>query len=478
MSSSTRIGGDRPSSVSTRRPTEVQQQNTVRSEPPPPRQAPRTPAIQDSFTPAPTRQPLVAEPTPAPEQAAQNLLADPAFTRLNAETQTTALEVVGALGNRRIAQNNLRNLTTSDAFAQLNPTPQRAMLAAQARAPEDRQLTRQLQELAADPAFRGLDESVQTTTLTQLGNHTADDRARRTLTELATSPGFAGLPTGDQNRLMNYVGGTNANLSTPARRDLGALMNSNGFRNATADQQQAQLSGFLQGQPSLPEVVSAISGPGTIPQQPFTVHGPTAVQDHPFTAGAANANRYEVEIAGQRIPVYVPEQLNAANGNFHSIEQVAQGLASLPANSRAIVNQVNVEPAQNPSDAYWAERYGDPDFRSYMTAGAEGIVSVYPTLEPVGQDALDGSLIHETGHTRSMQAWGSDYTSNQWAGWRTAIENDGLEASQYATHTPGEDFAESLVLYERVRGTPQEAEFRAMMPERFRILDEMLGGTQ
>ena len=352
------------------------------------------------------------------------------------------------------------------------------MLGAQARAPADRQLTQQLQELAGNAAFRNLDDSVKSTTLTQLGNHPADDRARQAITQLATSPGFARLPTGDQNRLLNYVGGTNANLSTPARQALGALMSSDGFRNATAAQQQAQLSGFLRDQPSAPNVVAAINGPGTLAREPYTVHGPTAVPGHGFRSGTADANRYEVEIAGRRIPVYLPAQPNAANGNFHSIDQVARGLAALPASSRAVVNQVSVDPAQNPDDATWAQRYGDPNVRSYMTAGADGNVTLYPTLSTPSQDAIDGSLIHETGHTLSMRTWGNDSNGSRWNDWRTAIQNDGIRASRYAANSPGEDFSESLVLYQRVRGTPQEAEFRAMMPERFRILDGMVGGTR
>ena len=36
-----------------------------------------------------------------------------------------------------------------------------------------------------------------------------------------------------------------------------------------------------------------------------------------------------------------------------------------------------------------------------------------------------------------------------------------------------DDYAESLLLYARVKGTPEEAKMRALMPERFRVLDTM-----
>jgi hypothetical protein len=422
-------------------------------------------------------------PAPATAQPArrrtpeEELRAEPKFTRLNEGTRAATLERARALGDNPIAQQNLRSLVTSDGFAQLSPTHQRSMLGVQARAPADRRLTQDLTALAGNAAFRNLGDPVKSTLLTQLGRHPTDAAARQTLTQLATSPGFARLSNAEKNRFLNYVGGTNANLSTPARQALGTLLGSNGFQRATAQQQQTQLRDFLTNQSTAPNVVAAINGPGTLARAPYTLHGPTEVKNHPFRSGAADASRYEVEIGGRRIPVYVPAQPNAANGSFHSIDQVARGLAALPASSRAVVNQVSVDPAQNPDDAYWAKQYNDPNFRSYMTAGADGNVTIYPTQGAQGQDALDGSLIHETGHTLSMRAWGGE-NDKRWNAWRAAGQSDGIRPSSYAASSPGEDFSETLTLYQRVRGTPQEAEFRAMMPERFRILDQMVGGAR
>ena len=56
-----------------------------------------------------------------------------------------------------------------------------------------------------------------------------------------------------------------------------------------------------------------------------------------------------------------------------------------------------------------------------------------------------------------------------------AMASDGVHASQYAKNNHDEDFGESLQLYEQVRGTPQEAEMRALMPERFKLIDGLLG---
>ena len=58
------------------------------------------------------------------------------------------------------------------------------------------------------------------------------------------------------------------------------------------------------------------------------------------------------------------------------------------------------------------------------------------------------------------------------------MASDKIVASKYAKSAPGEDFGETLQLYEQVRGTPQEAEIRALMPERFKIIDEIKAGKR
>jgi hypothetical protein len=51
-----------------------------------------------------------------------------------------------------------------------------------------------------------------------------------------------------------------------------------------------------------------------------------------------------------------------------------------------------------------------------------------------------------------------------------------VHPSKYAKNSPGEDFGEALQLYQQVKGTPQEAEIRKLMPERFKIIEELLAG--
>ncbi|MBN9687189.1 MULTISPECIES: hypothetical protein [unclassified Corallococcus] len=293
----------------------------------------------------------------------------------------------------------------------------------------------------------------------------------QTLADLGSSKGFAALSAPEQDRLFQYVSGTNP-LSRHVQTELGSTLLGNSFQKADAAGQAEQLRTFLREQPGVPELASVLEG--AFPARPYALSGPTEVQGHSFPSGPADALRYEVEIEGQRIPVFVAKNPDASRGAFHSIEEVAEGLATLPPANRALVKQVDVDGKSNPQDAYWEQVYNQPGFRSYMTAGAEGIITIYPSEKKQTQAFMDSSLIHETGHTLSHVHWGSDNADPRWDGYRAAMASDGFVPSDYARSSPSEDFAETLVLYQKVRGTPQEAEVRALMPGRFRLIDDLL----
>ncbi|QHT70506.1 hypothetical protein GXP67_29570 [Rhodocytophaga rosea] len=206
-------------------------------------------------------------------------------------------------------------------------------------------------------------------------------------------------------------------------------------------------------------------------RQPYVTTGPDEVKKFKFKSKKADALKYEVEIDKQKIAVYVAKDQKAANGLFHSIDDVAKGLAALPVHSRAVVKKVFIEPAQNPDDAYWAKEYKSKNFRSYMTAGAKGTVNIYPASSALSQDELDISMVHETGHTLALSKWGESHSGPKWAPWKKAMKKDGLAASSYAKKSPTEDFSETLALYEKVKGTYKEDQLRTLMPERMKILD-------
>ena len=228
---------------------------------------------------------------------------------------------------------------------------------------------------------------------------------------------------------------------------------------------------------ALPSVVSADPGAFDDKRQPYQLGTPKAVANHTFASGGAPALQYDVTINGRTIPVFVPKNGSAA-GKIHTIDEVAKGLAALPAGTRAVITRVDVDPKANPADAFWAKQYGDPNFTSYMTAGSEGIVRIYPQTTKQSQDYLDGTLHHESGHTLSQKAWGESYDDKRWTPWKDAITKDPGLASAYAKNAPGEDFAETYQLYHQVKGTPQEAVERKRMPERFKIIDALEAGKK
>jgi len=206
---------------------------------------------------------------------------------------------------------------------------------------------------------------------------------------------------------------------------------------------------------------------------PYKVGSPTEVANYAFASGNAPALKYQVEIGGKTIDVYYPKNVDPTIGKTHTIDQVAKGLAALPESSRNLITKVQVNPGKNPDDAYWATKY--KDFAgSYMTAGKEGTVNVYPTKTLQSQSYLDGTMIHETGHILSQQKWGTDYSGADWQKWTAAGTADGNQVSTYGNNSPGEDFSEALQQYMTYKGTKYEADARKLWPNRFAIIDNMV----
>ncbi|MET0328783.1 MAG: hypothetical protein ABW163_08450 [Luteimonas sp.] len=204
----------------------------------------------------------------------------------------------------------------------------------------------------------------------------------------------------------------------------------------------------------------------------YTITDVASVTAHPFHSGAADATRFDVTIDGVTTPVYLPVQTDPAL-SYHSLDQVAAGLVSMPPHARAQIERLDVNADRNPEDAHWEVEYNSPGFRSYMTAGAEGVVSIYPMPpeDAQAQDWLNGSLLHEVGHIVSLR----DFSDDDWATWNAAVASDGDVVSDYARNSPLEDFAETYKLYLSVIGTSEEAAARTRFPERFEILDGMTG---
>jgi len=262
----------------------------------------------------------------------------------------------------------------------------------------------------------------------ELRDIVADIRQR----QLEADPEFQALPAEQQQAVLDV-------LHDPA------------FQSLPMEQQQAVMAAMLTGE--------------------YYVTGVSTVEGHGFSSGEADAVQFDITIDGQTTPVYLPAEPDPAL-DYHGLDEVADGLVSLPAQSRERIERVDVNPGANPSDEYWAEEYDSPGFRSYMTGGAEGIVSIFPSENGTpSQESLNGGLLHEVGHIVE----GQDFGEEEWATWEAAMESDGQSVSGYADNSRDEDFAETYKLYMSVIGTPEEAAAREQYPERFEILDQITG---
>lgn len=159
----------------------------------------------------------------------------------------------------------------------------------------------------------------------------------------------------------------------------------------------------------------------------------------------------------------------------------------------------------NPDDAYWREKYNNPNHVSAMTAG-QGHIYIWNTRAPYGRVWVDG-LRHETGHNlddmikrgvRGSQS--AEWTAAAAADVRSAarikdLSDRGQEmakvetargypngVTRYGRSSSAEDFAESVMLYqlgEIATGRLKPAAdvgplyFRDIYPARAKILDTL-----
>lgn len=192
------------------------------------------------------------------------------------------------------------------------------------------------------------------------------------------------------------------------------------------------------------------------------------------------ARKVTLRCHGYDIPVYLP-----VDGRFgkageltnHPVQQIARALALLSPRSASCLKGVVLSPVANPSDAMWGKQYGLENFRSYMTCGADGEITIYPfpdATDDIGTLAV--SMMHELGHQWSLSAWGSDASTVEWKAWKAAARADGVVASDYAAINHDEDLAETSALYESTRHDPVRFQhYRNLFPNRFAILDTMVG---
>ncbi len=225
-------------------------------------------------------------------------------------------------------------------------------------------------------------------------------------------------------------------------------------------------------------------------QQPYRVEGPVP-EPTPSYSSANTAVRYEVVVGDRRIPVTVLHP-DRQHPNFyrHSITEIARGLASVPPGLLGFAR--SIELVSPPDPAVEPDATGGA---AYMSAGDP--VSIYPRPAPslpfrVPQRAIDAAfaldvlgvqetvtsiLVHELGHNVmnavfALVGANGDSAKGQ-TDWSNAVQADASYYSVYgALENSNEDFAETVRAYTAVIGTPSEAKMRALMPNRFALLDK------
>ncbi len=298
--------------------------------------------------------------------------------------------------------------------------------------------------------------------------------AKTAAAALAEQAGWSKVPVADQTRLVALVGGESSALSASARTALKALLDDGDWGTKSADDQGQALVGLLTSDAARPNVVD--EPVDHLKPAKFTLSAAALVKDHEFRGSKQDADLYTQTFDGSSdtVKIYAPHSPSSSKV-FHTVQQTAEAVARLPEGSRKVVRTVTLNAVDNPDDAYWAREYGDPNFHSYMTAGASGDVTIYPSSGSTpSENYMRGTMIHETGHTWAYKTWGNDETRGGWVKWKEAMGKDKISVSDYATNSIAEDVAETIQIYGGSKGTPTFDEYRTMVPARFAILDAQL----
>jgi hypothetical protein len=281
--------------------------------------------------------------------------------------------------------------------------------------------------------------------------------------------GWAKVAPAAQGQLDAILGGE-TNLLSQAARDF--LRPKFGGLGAKTEEQQAQeLTGVVADKAAIPYLTD--EGNATAPTT-YSLAGPTAQADYDFRGKKAAAELYTATFSDGPVITIVAPKAPEAGYHTHTVAEMLKAASCLPKPGRSVINTIMLNAVVNPDDAYWAAQYSTPDFHSYMTAGAAGVITVYPDkvgTQLPGANYQKSAMVHETGHTWSYKTWGEDTTKGKWLEWKAAMDKDVVALSGYATNSIAEDIAETMSIYVGTRGTPKGAEYRKIAPARFAMLD-------
>jgi hypothetical protein len=280
--------------------------------------------------------------------------------------------------------------------------------------------------------------------------------------------GWSKVDGADQTMLTHLLGGETNNVSDAARNHLRGVF---AGLDAKSDVDQAKaLKGVIGAKDAAPAVVDEQVASANVP---FKLEGPTVVKDYAFRGKTADAETWNAKFDdGVTVPIVAPKAPDASL-HYHSVNQAADAASYLPKAARSLITTILLNVQENPDDAYWATQYSQPNFHSYMTAGASGVVTIYPDKGALpNANYMRGTIQHETGHTWSKTKWGEDTTKGKWVDWQAAMDKDKVSVSGYASASIDEDVAETIQTYVSTKNTPKFDEYKSIVPGRYAILEK------
>lgn len=203
-------------------------------------------------------------------------------------------------------------------------------------------------------------------------------------------------------------------------------------------------------------------------------------------ANAKEHASYTVEMGRHRVEVQLPTGEDRVLG----LGRVTDFFSQQPENLRGAVDTVRVESGDNPSNAYWEEKYSHPGFESAATGGG-GTITFYQGLSQLRKRTFDHEFGHnigeavrqaqdreakaarKTGAVRRLDRETGDAQGHNFPrGYTQALAADQKAVSRYADSSAGEDFAEFYASYRFAadRGEVALKEFTDKYPHRSELL--------
>jgi uncharacterized Zn-binding protein involved in type VI secretion len=166
-----------------------------------------------------------------------------------------------------------------------------------------------------------------------------------------------------------------------------------------------------------------------------------------------------VTIRGHDVTIYEPTTGVAPPQWLPTTQNMADGLSTLSDEQLAGMKEV------------WIVPHPYPPRNSDVANHAKGVVQYFPRAETHPQSDIDWVFQHESAHN----IWDKEIAKDPKFKdeWQRAADKDHRSVSSYGDTGIGEDFADFMILYANVLGTPCEASARGLFANRMKMMDKL-----